>query len=94
MILSQRPKQLENLCLADFVAWYNCKSEGNDHIKAKPNSSLTDVYLPENNVDDNLDDDLSDLEQTSERDEYEMKGGRRGSRPWRKWLEPRSDFST
>ena len=71
----RRPKQLENLCLADFVAWYNCKSEGNDHIKAKPNSSLADVYLPENNVDDNLDDDLSDLEQTSEKDEYEMKGG-------------------
>ncbi len=55
----QRPKQLENLCLADFVAWYNCKSEGNDHIKAKPNSSLTDVYL----------------EEMSEKDEYEMKGG-------------------
>ncbi len=71
----RRPKQLENLCLADFVAWYNCKSEGNDRIKAKPNSSLADVYLPENNVDDNLDDDLSDLEQTSEKDEYEMKGG-------------------
>ena len=67
----RRPKQLENVCLADFVAWYNCKSEGNDHIKAKPNSSLVDVYLPENNVDD----DLSDLEQTSEKDEYEMKGG-------------------
>ena len=28
----RRPKQLENLCLADFVAWYNCKSEGKDHI--------------------------------------------------------------
>ncbi len=55
----QRPKQLENLCLADFVAWYNCKSEGNDHIKAKPNSSLADVYL----------------EERSEKDEYEMKGG-------------------
>ena len=69
----RRPKQQENLCLADFVAWFNCKSEGNDHTKAKPNSSLADVYLPENNVDDNLDDDLSDLEQT--KNEYEMKGG-------------------
>ncbi len=40
----QRPKQLENLCLADFVAWCNCKSEGNDHyIKTKPNSFLVDV---------------------------------------------------
>ena len=36
---------------------------------------MADVYLPENNVDDNLDDDLSDPEQTSEKDEYEMKGG-------------------
>ncbi len=71
----RRSKQLQNVCLADFVAWYNCKSDGNDHVKPKPNSSLTDVYLPENNVDDNLDDDLSDLEQTSEKDDYEMKGG-------------------
>ncbi len=70
----RRPKQLENVCLADFVPWYKCKSEGNDHIKPKPNSSLADVCLPENNVDDNLDDDLSDLEQTSDKDEYEMKG--------------------
>ncbi len=71
----RRPKQLENVCLADFVAWYNCKSEGNEQIKAKPNSPLADDYLPENNADDNLDDDLSKLEQTSEKDEYEMKGG-------------------
>ena len=46
----QRPKQLENVRLADFVAWYNRKSEGNGHIKPKPNSSLADVYLPENVV--------------------------------------------
>ncbi len=71
----RRPKQLENVCLADFVGWYNCKSEGNEKTKAKKNSSLTDVYLPENNVDDNLDDDLSELKQTSEKHEYEMKGG-------------------
>jgi hypothetical protein len=70
----RRPKQLENVCLADFVAWYNCKSEGKEQIKDKPNSPLADVYLPENNVNDNLDD-LFDLEQTSEKDEYEMKGG-------------------
>ena len=31
----RRPKQLENVCLADFVAWYNCKSEGNEKTKAK-----------------------------------------------------------
>ena len=36
---------------------------------------MADDYLPENIVDDSLDDDLSDLEQTSEKHEYEMKGG-------------------
>ena len=34
-----------------------------------------DDFLPENIVDDNLDDDVLNLEQTSETDEYEMKGG-------------------
>ena len=26
----RRPKKLENVCLADFVAWYNCKTESNE----------------------------------------------------------------
>jgi hypothetical protein len=71
----RRPKQLQNLCLADFVAWYNCKSENKEQRKPKPNSPLTNDYLPENNLNDNVDDDLSDVEQTSENNEYEMKGG-------------------
>ncbi|CAB4028779.1 ATP-dependent DNA helicase PIF1 [Paramuricea clavata] len=71
----RRPKQLENVCLADFVAWYNCKSDNNEEGKLKTNSPFTDDYLSENIVYDNLDDDVSDLEQTSEKDEYEMKGG-------------------
>ncbi|CAB3993946.1 Hypothetical predicted protein [Paramuricea clavata] len=29
----RRPKKLENLCLADFVAWFNCKSDSNQKIK-------------------------------------------------------------
>ena len=61
----RRPKQLENLCLADFVAWYNCKSERNDQRKLKTSSPCADDYLPENIIDDNLDDDVSDQEQTS-----------------------------
>ena len=71
----QRPKKLENVCLADFVAWYNCKTESNEQRHLKTSSSSTDDYLPEKVIDDNLDDDVSHLQQTSEEDEYEMKGG-------------------
>jgi hypothetical protein len=75
-IYQRRPKKLENLCLADFVAWFNCKSGSNQKSKPKSNSPLTDDYLKESNFDDNVDDDLSDEEQKiCENDEYEMKGG-------------------
>ena len=69
------PKKLENVCLADFVAWYNCKSESNNQKQLETNTPSVDNFLPENIVDDNLEDDVSNLEQTSEMDEYEMKGG-------------------
>ena len=72
----RRPKKLENLCLADFVAWFNCKSDSNQKSKLKSNSPLIDDYLTESNFDDNVDDDLSDKDQEIfENDEYEMKGG-------------------
>ena len=71
----QRPKQMENVCLADLVAWYNCKSESNEQRHLKTSSPCADDYLPESIIDDNLDDDVCDLEQTSENDKYEMKGG-------------------
>ena len=71
----RRPKKLENVCLADFVVWYNCKTESNEQRHLKTSSSSADDYLPENVIDDNLDDDVSHLQQTSEEDEYEMKGG-------------------
>ncbi|CAB3987819.1 ATP-dependent DNA helicase PIF1 [Paramuricea clavata] len=67
----RRPKQLENVCLADFVAWYNCKSNN----KEQESTASTNDYLPENNLNDNADDDLSDVEQISNNEEYEMKGG-------------------
>ena len=67
----RRPKKLENVCLADFLAWYNCKIESNEQRHLKASSSSADDYLP----DDNLDDDVSHLQQTCEKDEYEMKGG-------------------
>ena len=71
----RRPKQLENVCLADFVAWYSCKGEANEQKEFKSNSSSADDYLLENIIHDNLDDDVSDEEQTFEKDEYEIKGG-------------------
>ena len=71
----QRPKQMENVCLADFVAWYYCKSDSNEQRHLKTSSPCADDYLPESIIDDNLDDDVCDLEQTSENDKYEMKGG-------------------
>ena len=71
----RRPKQMENVCLADFVAWYNCKSESNEQRHLKTSSRCADDYLPESIIDDNLDNDVCDLEQTSENDKYEMKGG-------------------
>ena len=71
----RRPKQLENVCLADFVVWYNGKGEANEQKEFKSNSSTADDYLPENIIHDNLDDDVSDEEQTFEKDEYEIKEG-------------------
>ena len=71
----RRPRQMENVCLADFVAWYNCKSESSEQRHLKTSSPCADDYLPESIIDDNLDDDVCDLEQTSGNDEYEMKGG-------------------
>ena len=45
----------------------------NRHLKTS--SPCADDYLPESIIDDNLDDDVCHLEQTSENDKYEMKGG-------------------
>ena len=71
----RRPKQMENVCLADFVAWYNCKSESNEQRHLTTSSPCAHDYFPESIIDNNLDDDVCDLEQTSENDKYEMKGG-------------------
>ncbi len=75
----RRPKQLEGLCLADFVAWFNCKTDSNGQKKIKPNDNLTnsaDDYLVENDFNDNEDDNVSENDETlQEGEEYEMKGG-------------------
>ena len=36
----RRPKKLENVCLADFVAWYNCKCENNEQRQLEQTHSL------------------------------------------------------
>ena len=54
----RQPKQLEKLCLANFVACYNCvKDERADWSGS--GSSVTRLYdfLPETSFDDNPDDD-------------------------------------
>ena len=71
----QPPKKLENICLADFVVWYDCKTESNKQRHLKTNSYFTDDYLSENVIDDNLDNDVSDLQEISDKHEFEMKGG-------------------
>ena len=57
----RRPKKRENVCLADFVAWYNCQSDSNEQKHLKTSESYADDYLPENVINDNLDDDVSHL---------------------------------
>ena len=70
---------MEKLCLADFVAWFNCKLESNQQktVKLSVDSTvLTDGCLLENDFNDNVDDDLSDKDDNlHEGDKYEMKRG-------------------
>ena len=71
----RRPCKLNNTCLADFVAWYNCIRE-NSNAKKAPLS--LDDFLPENDYEDNLDDDrnyaMSDEDVDFIQDEYQLKG--------------------
>ena len=75
----RRPKQLEKLCLANFVAWYNCVKD--EHANRSENgSSVTglDDFLPETSFDDNTDDDPININVTEcqcEPHEYKLKGG-------------------
>lgn len=72
----RRPCKLNNTCLADFVAWYNCIRENSNARKAP--LSLDD-FLPENDFEDNLDDDRNDAMSDEDvdliQDEYQLKGG-------------------
>ena len=74
----RRPKQLEQLSLADFAAWYNCKKQSKSHIhvdsKNNNKSNASNDYLPENDFGDNLDDDLT-LDELELCQEHDLKGG-------------------
>ena len=72
----RRPKQLEQLSLADFAAWYNCKKQSKSHIDSKNNnkSNASNDYLPENDFGDNFDDDLT-IDELEMCQEHELKGG-------------------
>ena len=79
----RRPKQLEKLCLADFVAWFNCltvlKIKKVMGSSASNDPSFTDIddFLPETNFEDNTDDDpsINVTESECEANEYKLKGG-------------------
>ena len=80
----RRPKQLENVCLADFVALFNCirdDESGNDSLDQDKCHIGSDNFLPETLFDANtndddpykIDDDISD--EQSETQHLKIKGG-------------------
>ena len=74
----RRPKQLEQLCLADFVAWYNCKKcLSHEKRDSKANQTDRDDYLAENKFDNNVDDDICDDESEECCNAVQLRGGMR-----------------
>ena len=55
----RRPRKLEELCLANFVAWFNCvKDKHSDDSNTSCNKTETsDDFLLETDLTDNVDDD-------------------------------------
>ena len=74
----RRPLKLEELCLANFVAWFNCvKDKHSDDSSTSCNTTETsDDFLLETDLTDNVDDDPpaenNAIEDTTE---YKLKGG-------------------
>lgn len=69
----RRPKQLNDVCLADFIACFNCIRDKDCSFDI---SNLQDGYLPENDFQQNTDDDPhSNDEHIEESVEYQMRGG-------------------
>ena len=76
----RRPKQLQKLCLADFVAWFDCvKDTDHDGNCSELSITASADFIPETNFDDNTDDDpsLNVSDPECELHEYKIKGGMR-----------------
>ena len=75
----RRPRQLEKLFLADFVAWFNCvKNETADRGCNKPSVTSIDDFMPETNFDDNTDDDPNSNDFPGcEPNQHKLRGGMR-----------------
>ena len=78
----RRPKMLENLCLAEFAAWFNCVRD--KHADAATDETTVtgpDNFVPETYFEDNTDDDPHNVnetnEQQSESNECQLHGGRK-----------------
>ena len=74
----RRPCKLENLCLADFVAWYNCVKESSNS-KKPAKCVLLDNFLPENDFEDDSDDEHNDVQSNENvnfaQSEFQLRGG-------------------
>ena len=76
----RRPKQLQKLCLADFVVWFDCVKDTDHHGNcSEPSVTASGYFVPETNFDDNIDDDpsININEPECESHEYQLKGGMR-----------------
>ena len=78
----RRPKQLENICLADFVAWFNCVTDNKSDTDFVDKFDIgSDNFLPETLFDANINDDdpynMDDNinEEQSEPQQLKIKGG-------------------
>lgn len=76
----RRPKQLENLCLAEFVACFDFVREKDDDrncYRCEATVTFPGDFIPETNFEDNTDDDpsINVSEPQCELQENELKGG-------------------
>lgn len=74
----RRPKQLEKLCLADFVAWFNYIKDEHAHSSTELLETGLDDFVPETNFDDDTVDDHSGPDVTEHEckpNEYLLKEG-------------------
>lgn len=76
----RRPRNLEHLCLANFVAWFSCvKDKDTNDSSINCNSSTALIFndcLPETDLNDNVDDDPPDENnEIDDTTKYKLRGG-------------------